>query len=62
MNLGEVRKEKGNQKHYFEPQDVGLCVSPEVGGGKPTEWGEVMSKKVDALGSLVVWKGNTQSG
>ena len=42
----EVRKEIKNQKVYCEPQIVGLCVSQEVDRGKPTDLGEVMSKKV----------------
>ena len=33
-------------------------MSLEVGGGKPTDLGEVMSKKVDAMGPLEVEKGN----
>ena len=36
---------------------MGLCVSQEVKGGKPTDLGDVMSKKVDAIRPLEVGKG-----
>ena len=35
---------------------MGLCVSPEVEGGKPTDLGEVKWKKVDVMGPFEVGK------
>ena len=45
MSSSEARNNEGYQKSYCEHQEVGLCVSQEVDGGKPMDLGEVMSKK-----------------